>query len=141
MALLNTAAIVGFGFVVKGVTAFESFVSFALSLPFPPLVSAACAVNIMAGITGSASGGLTIFMKTMGPQYMEMGLAPDVLHRICAVASGGLDSLPHSGAVITALMVMGVTHKEGYKDLGVVTVAFPIVATVVIVLLALMGVH
>jgi len=141
MALLNTAAVVGFGFVVKNVEAFKSFVDFAVSLPFPPLVSAACAVNIMAGITGSASGGLTIFMKTMAPHYMKMGLAPDVLHRICAVASGGLDSLPHSGAVITILMVMGVTHKEGYKDLGVVTVVFPIMATLIIILLALMGVH
>jgi H+/gluconate symporter-like permease len=141
MALLNTAAVVGFGFVVKNVAAFKSFSDFAISLPFPPLVSAACAVNIMAGITGSASGGLTIFMKTMAPQYMEMGLPPDVLHRVCSVASGGLDSLPHSGAVITILMVMGVTHKEGYKDLGVVTVAFPLVATIVILLLALMGVH
>ncbi|MBN2516269.1 MAG: GntP family permease [Deltaproteobacteria bacterium] len=141
MALLNTAAIVGFGFVVKNVVAFKSFMHFALSLPFPPLASAACAVNIMAGITGSASGGLTIFMKTMGPAYMNMGIAPDVLHRICSVASGGLDSLPHSGAVITMLMVMGLTHKEGYKDLGVVTVIFPIFATIVIILLALMGVH
>jgi H+/gluconate symporter-like permease len=141
MALLNTAAVVGLGFVVKGVPAFESFVAFAVSLPFPPLVSAACAVNIMAGITGSASGGLTIFMKTMAPHYMELGLAPDVLHRICSVASGGLDSLPHSGAVITMLLVMGVTHREGYKDLGVVTVVFPLVATVIIILLALMGIH
>jgi H+/gluconate symporter-like permease len=141
MALLNTAAIVGFGFVVKNVVAFKSFMSFALSLPFPPLASAACAVNIMAGITGSASGGLTIFMKTMGPAYMKMGIDPDILHRICSVASGGLDSLPHSGAVITMLMVMGLTHKEGYKDLGVVTVIFPIFATIVIILLALMGIH
>ena len=141
MALMNTAAIVGFGFVVKNVDAFKSFVEFSVSLPFPPLVSAAFAVNIMAGITGSASGGLTIFMKTMATQYMEMGIASDILHRVCAVASGGLDSLPHSGAVITMLMVMGVTHNEGYKDLGVVTVVFPLVATVVIVLLALMGVH
>lgn len=141
MPLLNTAAIVGFGFVVKNVIAFKSFVDFAFSLPLPPLASAACAVNIMAGITGSASGGLTIFMKTMGPEYMEMGLAPDVLHRICSVASGGLDSLPHSGAVITLFMVMGVTHKEGYRDLGVVTVVFPLMATVAIILLAMMGVH
>lgn len=141
MALLNTAAIVGFGFVVKNVVAFKSFMNFALSLPFPPLASAACAVNIMAGITGSASGGLTIFMKTMGPAYMKMGLDPDILHRICSVASGGLDSLPHSGAVITLLMVMGVTHKEGYKDLGVVTVVFPIFATIAVILLALTGIH
>ncbi len=139
--LLNTAAIVGFGFVVKNVVAFKAFVDFAFDLPFPPLVSAACAVNIMAGITGSASGGLTIFMKTMGPQYMEMGIAPDVLHRICSIASGGLDSLPHSGAVITLFMVMGVTHKEGYRDLGVVTVVFPLLATIIVILLAMMGVH
>lgn len=77
----------------------------------------------------------------MGPEYMEMGIAPEVLHRICSVASGGLDSLPHSGAVITLLMVMGVTHREGYKDLGVVTVVFPIIATIAIILLAMMGVH
>ena len=141
LPLLNTAAVVGFGFVVKNVVAFKSFTDFAFSLPFPPLVSAAAAVNIMAGITGSASGGLTIFMKTMGPQYMEMGIAPDVLHRICSIASGGLDSLPHSGAVITLLMVMGVSHKEGYRDLGIVTVVFPLIATIIVILLAMMGVH
>ncbi len=70
-----------------------------------------------------------------------MGIAPDVLHRVCSIASGGLDSLPHSGAVITLLMVMGVTHKEGYRDLGVVTVVFPLFATLVVILLAMMGVH
>jgi len=139
MALLNTAAIVGFGFVVKNVVAFKSFMDFALNLPFPPLASAACAVNIMAGITGSASGGLTIFMKTMGPAYMQMGLEPEVLHRICSIASGGLDSLPHSGAVITMLLVMGVTHREGYKDLGMVTVIFPLVTLCIILALAALG--
>lgn len=139
MALLNTAAIVGFGFVVKNVVAFKSFMSFAIHLPFPPLASAAAAVNIMAGITGSASGGLTIFMKTMGPEYMKMGIQPEVLHRICSIASGGLDSLPHSGAVITMLMVMGVTHKEGYKDLGMVTVIFPIFALIAVLVLAATG--
>lgn len=140
MALLNTAAIVGFGFVVKNVVAFKSFMNFALNLPFPPFASAAAAVNIMAGITGSASGGLTIFMKTMGPAYMKMGLEPEVLHRICSIASGGLDSLPHSGAVITMLMVMGVTHKEGYKDLGMVTVIFPIFALIAVLVLVALGI-
>jgi H+/gluconate symporter-like permease len=129
MPLINTAAIVGFGFVVQNVVAFQSFVQFALGLSerFNPLVSAAIAVNIIAGITGSASGGLTIFMKTLGPQFIEMGVNAEVLHRISSIASGGLDSLPHSGAVITLLMVMGMTHKEGYKDLGVVTLVVPII--------------
>jgi H+/gluconate symporter-like permease len=141
MALLNTSSVVGFGFVVRNVEAFKNFVDFAVDLPFPPLVSATIAVNIMAGITGSASGGLTIFMKTMAPHYMELGLDPEVLHRISSIASGGLDSLPHSGAVITMLMVMGLTHKEAYKDLGLVTIIFPFVATVVVLFLALMGVR
>ncbi len=141
MALLNTSAVVGFGFVVRNVEAFKNFVEFAVDLPFPPLVSATIAVNIMAGITGSASGGLTIFMKTMAPHYIELGLDAEVLHRISSIASGGLDSLPHSGAVITMLMVMGLTHKEAYKDLGVVTIIFPLVATIVVLFLALMGVH
>ncbi len=141
MALLNTSSVVGFGFVVRNVEAFKNFVDFAIDLPFPPLVSATIAVNIMAGITGSASGGLTIFMKTMAPHYIELGLDPEVLHRISSIASGGLDSLPHSGAVITMLMVMGLTHKEAYKDLGVVTILFPLVATIVVLFLALTGVH
>jgi H+/gluconate symporter-like permease len=138
--LINTAAIVGFGFVVQNVAAFQSFVKFALGLSqtFNPLVSAAIAVNVVAGITGSASGGLTIFMKTMGAEYIAMGVNPEVLHRITAIASGGLDSLPHSGAVITLLMVMGVTHKEGYKDLGVVTLVVPIIALVVSVMLGVL---
>jgi H+/gluconate symporter-like permease len=139
MALINTAAIVGFGFVVQNVVAFQSFIKFALGLSetFNPLVSAAIAVNVVAGITGSASGGLTIFMKTMGAEYINMGVNPEVLHRITSIASGGLDSLPHSGAVITILMVMGMTHKEGYKDLGVITVFIPIVALAVSILMGI----
>lgn len=137
MALINTAAIVGFGFVVQNVPAFQSFVKFALNMKFHPLVSATVAVNIIAGITGSASGGLTIFMKTMGPEYMKMGLNPEVLHRVCSIASGGLDSLPHSGAVITIMMVMGLTHKAGYKDLCMVTLVIPILVSIVAVIMGI----
>jgi H+/gluconate symporter-like permease len=140
MPLINTAAIVGFGFVVQNVPAFQNFVQFALGLGerFNPLVSAAVAVNIVAGITGSASGGLTIFMQTMGQEYISMGVNPEVLHRVASIASGGLDSLPHSGAVITLLMVMGITHKEGYKDLGIVTLVIPLFALAVTVALGIM---
>ena len=137
--LINTAAIVGFGFVVQNVVTFQSFVKFALGLSqtFHPLVSASIAVNVIAGITGSASGGLTIFMKTMSADYIAMGVDPEVLHRIASIASGGLDSLPHSGAVISLLMVMGMTHKEGYKDLGIVTLIIPIIALAVSVLIGM----
>ncbi len=136
--LINTAAIVGFGFVVQNVPAFQSFVNYALSLPFDPLISAAVAVNIVAGITGSASGGLAIFMETMGPALLSTGVNPEALHRIASIASGGLDSLPHSGAVITMLTVMGLTHKEAYKDLGVVACIIPIIALIVAVFIGML---
>lgn len=138
MALINTSAVVGFGFVVQNVPAFQSFVKFALGLKFHPFVSEAIAVNIIAGITGSASGGLTIFMTSMGEAFLATGVNPEALHRIASIASGGLDSLPHSGAVVTLLMVMGLTHKEGYKDLGFVTTLIPLLVTVVAVILGVL---
>lgn len=136
MALINTSCVVAFGFVVRGVPAFGNFMQFAFGLDFPPLISSAVAVNIIAGIVGSASGGLTIFMQTMGQSYLDMGIHPEVLHRLSALASGGLDSLPHSGAIITLFSVMGLTHKEAYRDIGVVTVLLPIVVTAVSIGLA-----
>jgi len=137
MPLINTAAIVGFGFVVQHVPAFQAFVKFALGLQFNPLIAESFAVNIVAGITGSSSGGLSIFMKTMGESFLQTGISPEALHRVASIASGGFDSLPHSGAVITVLMVMGLTHKEAYKDFGVVTVIIPLAATVIAVVMGI----
>ena len=74
------------------------------------------------------SGGLQIFMQSLGPHYIEMGVDPEILHRIAAIAAGGLDSLPHCGAVIATFMIMGITHKEAYRDIFVVTVAVPVIA-------------
>ncbi|MCR4442453.1 MAG: GntP family permease [Peptococcaceae bacterium] len=140
MPLINTAAIVGFGFVVQKVPAFQSFVKFALGLKFDPLISAVFATNIVAGITGSSSGGLSIFLKTMGPEYLKLGVNPEILHRISAIASGGLDTLPHCGGIITILMVMGLTHKEAYKGIFVTSVLIPIIAVIVGVIMAMAGI-
>jgi len=137
-ALINTSAIVAFGFVVQAVPAFQSFVQFVLGLSLDPLIAAAVGVNVVAGITGSASGGLTIFMQSMGPGLLAKGVNPEILHRVASIASGGLDSLPHSGAVITLLTYMGLSHKEGYKDLGVVTVVIPLIVLVVAVVLGIL---
>jgi H+/gluconate symporter-like permease len=45
----------------------------------------------------------------------------EVFHRIAAMASGGMDTLPHNGAVITLLAVTGLTHKQSYKDIFAIT--------------------
>jgi H+/gluconate symporter-like permease len=131
LPILNTSAVIGFGTVVSTVPAFHDFAHFFSSINLPPLLSAAVVVNVMAGLMGSASGGLRIFLQTMGPHYTSLGVDPALLHRITSIASGGLDSLPHNGVVITMLMVMGMTHKEAYKEIFIVSVVLPLVGLAV----------
>ncbi len=128
MPLLNTAAVIGFGGVVTQTPGFAQFAQWVLSLDLPPLLSIFLSVSVVSGIVGSASGGLQIFMQALAPKYLAMGVEPEVLHRIANIAAGGLDSLPHSGAVIAVLMIMGLTHKQAYKDIFMVTVVVPVVA-------------
>ncbi len=137
MPLLNTAAVIGFGGVVTKCALFNQGIDFMLNSPLPPLVSAFTSVSLVSAITGSASGGLQIFMQTMAPSYLEMGIAPEVLHRIATIASGGFDSLPHCGAVVATLTITGLTHKEAYRDMAVVTVIIP-VFTVCVLMAAVM---
>lgn len=97
-------------------------------MDLPPLLSVFASVSVVSGIVGSSSGGLQIFMQTLAPRYLEMGVEPEVLHRIANITAGGLDSLPHCGAVIAMLMIMGLTHKQAYKDIFVITVVIPVIA-------------
>jgi H+/gluconate symporter-like permease len=122
LPVVNTGAVIGFGTVVSTVPAFADFASFFAHLHLPPLLSAAVVVNIMGGIMGSAAGGLRIFIQTMAPEYLRLGVDPAELHRVSVIASGGLSSLPHNGVVITTLLVMGMTHREAYKEIFVETV-------------------
>jgi H+/gluconate symporter-like permease len=136
LPIFNTASLVGFGAVVAALPAFDIVREGVLGLGGDnPLVSLAVAVNILAGITGSASGGMSIALSTLGATYLELGLAagisPEALHRITAIATGGLDSLPHNGAVVTLLAICGLTHRQSYGDLAMVAVVFPIGALVV----------
>lgn len=51
------------------------------------------------------------------------------------MATGGLDALPHNGAVITLLTLCGMTHREAYPDIAVVAVVIPVVALVALIAL------
>ncbi len=137
----NTASLVGFGAVIASLPAFAAIRDAVLGFaPGNPLVSLAIAVNILAGITGSASGGMSIALQTLGASYRELGQAagihPDLLHRVTTIATGGLDSLPHNGAVITLLSVCGMTHRQAYKDIFVVACAIPLLALAIILVIA-----
>ncbi|UJL45525.1 GntP family permease [Virgibacillus sp. NKC19-16] len=135
--ILNTSAVVGFGSVVSATVGFEMLQNAILDIPGHPLISFAIATNIIVGITGSASGGLGIALDTLGSHYAT-AVDPEALHRIAAISSGGLDSLPHNGAVVTGLTVAGLTHKEGYKPVFWICVVAPIVALTFAIITALL---
>ena len=123
---LSVASLVGFGAVVAALPAFGMVRDFVLSIEGGPLVSLAFAVNVLAALTGSASGGLTIALDALGETYrqlaVEHGMNPALMHRVAVLSAGTLDSLPHTGAVVTLLSVCGVSHREGYFDLFMVAI-------------------
>jgi H+/gluconate symporter-like permease len=143
LAIMNTASEVGFGNVIAGMPGFKTIASFLLGMKTSPLVSEALSINILAGITGSASGGLSIALDTMGSRYLawasQTGLDPALLHRIASMSAGGLDTLPHNGAVITLLAICGLTHRESYPDIFAVTVIKTLTVPLVILLALLTG--
>ncbi len=135
MPLINTAAVIGFGGVVTHTVGFEQFIAIMIDSALPPLISMFTSVSVVSAITGSATGGLQIFMQTMSPAYIEMGLQPEVIHRVATMASGGFDSLPHCGSIVATLTITGLTHKEAYKDIGVITVVIPVLSTLLVMAL------
>lgn len=135
--LMNTAAVIGFGGVITHTEGFGQFSQWMLGLDLPPLISMFVAVSLASAITGSSSGGLQIFMQTMAPAYLEMGLDVEVLHRLATIASGGFDSLPHCGAIVATLSIMGLSHKEAYRDMGVITVVIPVLTVLVLIGIAI----
>jgi H+/gluconate symporter-like permease len=140
LPLLNTASQVGYGAVIASLAGFALIGDAVLGIaPGNPLVSLSIAVNILAGITGSASGGMSIALQTLGATWLEMGrnagISPDLLHRVTAIATGGLDALPHNGAVITLLSICKLTHRDAYLDIFVVAVLVPIASLVTVVVL------
>jgi len=125
LAAMNTASEYGFGGVIAALPGFIVVSDALKSIP-NPLVNAAVSVSSLAGITGSASGGMSIALAAMSDLFIKGAQAAqiplEVLHRVVSMASGGMDTLPHNGAVITLLAVTGLTHKESYREIFAVTV-------------------
>ncbi|WP_432241422.1 GntP family permease [Herbaspirillum robiniae] len=139
LPVLSVASLVGFGAVVGTLPAFAMVRDWVLGINGGPLVSLAVATNVLAALTGSASGGLTIALDALSGVYLNLaqtiGLDPALLHRISVMSAGTLDSLPHNGAVVSLLAVCGVTHKEGYPDMVMVGIVGPVLALVVTIAL------
>ena len=138
LPLLSSSAIVGYGSVIKSLPIFITLQSLILNISSNPIISEAISVNIICGITASASGGLTITLDALAPTFITMSqnlnISPEIMHRIASLASVGLDTLPHNGAVITTLAICGLTHKDSYKDIFVTSVLIPILVTAFIMI-------
>jgi H+/gluconate symporter-like permease len=143
LAALNTASEYGFGAIIAALPGFLLVKQALMTIP-DPLVNEAVTVTALAGITGSASGGLSIALAAMADQFMRTaqlaGIPPEVLHRVAAMASGGMDTLPHNGAVITLLAVTGLTHRQSYRDVFAITCIKTLAVFVVIGIFYLTGI-
>jgi H+/gluconate symporter-like permease len=139
LPVLSVASLVGFGSVVAALPAFELVRAWVLGIEGGPLVSLAVATNVLASLTGSASGGLTIALDALGDAYMQIaakqGIDPALMHRVAVIGAGTLDSLPHNGAVVTLLAVCGSTHRESYLDIVVVSIIGALIALAAVIML------
>ncbi|PEA55465.1 transporter [Bacillus pseudomycoides] len=143
LAAMNTGAEYGFGGVIASLPGF-SVIRDGISTTFTnPLINGAVTTNVLAGITGSASGGMGIALSAMADKYIAVAeqfqIPLEVMHRIIAMASGGMDTLPHNGAVITLLAVTGLTHKQSYRDIFAITIIKTAAVFVVIGMYSLTG--
>lgn len=127
-AILNVASGYAFGCVVASLPAFAMIKDalLGISIGDGPLMSAIITTNLMTGVTGSASGGMTIALGMLGEEWLawaqQTGVSPEVLHRIVSMASECIDSGPHSGALVTLMAVCGLSHKESYYDVAMLTI-------------------
>ncbi|MEP9379052.1 GntP family permease [Aquabacter sp. CN5-332] len=144
LAGLNTASEYGFGAVIAALPGFLVIKSALTAIP-NPLVNEAISITALAGITGSASGGLSIALAAMSEQFIAAanaaGIPMEVMHRVAAMASGGMDTLPHNGAVITLLAVCGLTHRQSYGDIFAITLVKTAAVFVVIGFYYLTGLY
>jgi len=142
IAIGNTAAVVGFGAVAKLSPAFLQAVDVLTHLPGGGLVSAAVAVSMIAAMTGSASGGQAIALPLLAPTFLAQGVAPDQLHRVVAISSGVLDSLPHNGYVVTTIRaICNETHRAAYAPMAAMTVIVPLAGLILCIVLFALGLN
>jgi H+/gluconate symporter-like permease len=145
LAIMTVASEVGYGNVVAALPGFKTIASSMLGLHLGdnPLMSMAVTISAICGITGSASGGVSIALDLFGKHWLEWAqsvhMAPEVLHRFAAIASGGFDTGPHNGAIITLLMVCGLSHRESYPDIFAMTLLKVLMVVIAFVFVSVLG--
>lgn len=137
LPIFNTASEVGYGAVITALSAFIVVKAGIAAIDIPDLFKVAITSTSLAGIIGSSSGGTGMVLALLGNDFLSTGINPEVLHRVVLLAAGGLDTLPHCGAVITLLAVCRLTHRQSYGDIAVVTMAIPLLAAFTVIMVHL----
>ena len=140
MTSCNTSVIVGFGAVVAATTGYGVILNGLTNMPGTPLIQIFLASNIAAGLTGSTSGGLTFVMESLSKHYLDMGINPQLIHRVSVISCGGLDSLPHNGSIVSSLQVHGLTYKQAYRHAFWLCLVIPSIVGMIAVLLGSIGI-
>lgn len=145
LAVMNTGSEYGFGSIISVLPGFPVIANGISGVFSNPLLNGAVTTNVLAGVTGSASGGMSIALGVMGNQYNQMiqafNIPPEVMHRVIAMASGGMDSLPHNGGVITVLTVTGLTHKQAYGDIFAILLIKTMTVFIIIAIYTIFGIY
>ena len=140
--MLMIASLVGFGAVVAALPAFEMVRAAVFSIQGGPLVSLTVAMNVLAGLTGTASGGMAIVLNAFGDNFLKLArehaIDPELMHRVTTISAGTLDALPHNGTVLLLLNISGLTHKESYFDMVMTVIVSVIIALVAVLVLGSM---
>jgi H+/gluconate symporter-like permease len=139
LPILTVASLVGFGAVVAALPAFTVVRDAVLQIPGGPLVSLVVAMNTLAALTGTASGGMAIALSALGSEYMRMageyGINPELMHRLTTISAGTLDALPHNGTVLLLLQISKLTHAESYLDMVMTVIVSVIISLVAVFIL------
>ncbi|MDD6716740.1 MAG: hypothetical protein PUF49_10265 [Firmicutes bacterium] len=140
MVILNVCVLVGFGSVTAATSGYSTIMASLDKIPGPPIFQLFIAVNVAAGICGSASAALGIGLNMFVGKYLALGINPQIIHRIAVMASGGLDSLPHSSGTAAALGVAHLKHQDGYIHVFWLNTVIPLIVTLIACILASIGV-
>lgn len=105
-------------------------------IPGSPLISLSLSTALVSGIIGSSSGAVGIATSQFLPRYVEMGIPPELLHRVVVVSSAILTVVPQSGVMITFHNLSKLSMKRGLKYSFVLVTVGHLLALVVILLLA-----
>jgi H+/gluconate symporter-like permease len=139
LPILTIASLVGFGAVVAALPAFEAVRDAVLLIPGGPLASLVVAMNVLAGLTGTASGGMAIAFNALGDSFMrlaaEHGIDPALMHCLTTISAGTLDALPHNGTVLLLLQISKLTHRESYSHMVMTVIVGVIISLVAVIAL------